>query len=180
MLFGVLLWFAGVELATPDGTGYAYHLDLSVARWFAANQLLVLVWIAEAIGVVTGTFGVLVAAVIAGVWLLREVGRRVVVWVPLVAVVIAGMVDYIVKTGVVRPRPDAALRAVIAGGFSYPSSHAATTTALAVSIAVVASRGRATCSPMARSRPRRDPRSSPRSRGSCSACIGSPTCWPAS
>ena len=140
VLFGVLLWFAGVELATPDGTGYAYHLDLTVARWFAANQLMVLVWIAEAIGVVTGTIGVLLAAVLAGVWLLREVGRRVVVWVPLVAVVIAGMVDYLVKTGVVRPRPDAALRAIVEGGFSYPSSHAATTTALAVSIAVVASR----------------------------------------
>ena len=87
VLFGVLLWFAGVELATPDGTGYTYHLDLTVARWFATNQLMVLVSHAEAVGVVTGTIGVLVAAVIAGVWLLSEVGRRVVVWVPLVAVV---------------------------------------------------------------------------------------------
>jgi len=65
-LFGVLLWFAGVELATPDGTGYASHLDLSVARWFAANRGTGLVWLAEAIGVVTGTAGVLVGAVVAG------------------------------------------------------------------------------------------------------------------
>ena len=59
----------------------------------------------------TGTVGVLVAAVLAGVWLLREVGRRVVVGVPLAAVVVAGMLDYLVKISVVRPRPDAALRA---------------------------------------------------------------------
>lgn len=139
-LFGVLLWFAGVELATPDGTGYASHLDLSVARWFAANRGTGLVWLAEAIGVVTGTAGVLVGAVVAGVWLFREVGRRVVVWVPLVAVVVAGILDYVVKISVVRPRPDAALRAVVDTGFSYPSAHAATTAALAVSIVVVAAR----------------------------------------
>src|SRR4029077_7702700 len=117
VLFGSPLWFAGVELAPPDGTGYASHLDLEVARWFAANQHIVLVWIAEAIGVVTGTIGVLIAAVLAGVWLLHEVGRRVVVWVPLVAVVVAGVLDYIVKISVVRPRPDAALRAIADGGF---------------------------------------------------------------
>ena len=140
VLFGVLLWFAGVELATPDGTGYASHLDLAVARWFAANRDVGLIWIANAIGVVTGTIGVLVAAVLAAAWLFREVGRRAVVWVPLVAVVVAGMLDYIVKISVVRPRPDAALRAVVDGGFSFPSAHAATTAALAVSVAVVASR----------------------------------------
>ena len=140
VLFGVLLWFAGVELATPDGTGYASHLDLTVARWFAANRDTAMVWLAEAIGVVTGTVGVLVGAVLAGVWLFREVGRRVVVWVPLAAVVVAGMLDYIVKVSVVRPRPDAALRAVVDTGFSFPSAHAATTAALAVSVVVVAAR----------------------------------------
>ena len=135
---GFALWLAGVQLGTPDGTGYAQPMDLAVARWFAMHRPEVFVWIAEGIGFVFDTLGILVVTALVVVWLLWKVGRRPIVLAPFVAVVLAGTVAEVVKLGVARPRPDAALRAVTDGGFSFPSVHAATTAALAVSVIVIA------------------------------------------
>lgn len=131
LVIGVML-IVGIEVTTPDGSGFAQPLDSAVARSLKAPHSP---FLASVLGVVNwaGWIGIVaLAAVVVGLRLHRLGARRTTAAVPLLAVACAEVVARISSSVVGRPRPDSAATALTVG-HSFPSAPVATVVALTVS-----------------------------------------------
>ena len=127
-----VMLIVGIEVTTPDGSGFAQPVDSAVAGVLHAGHVPVL---SAVLGVVTwaGWIDIVVlAAIVVGLRLHRIGARRRTAALPLLAVSCAEVVARISSSVVGRPRPGSASTA-LAVGHSFPAAPVATAVALAVS-----------------------------------------------
>ena len=139
--FAVLLWITvvvGVIVRNQDGVTTSRGWDMRIARWIADHRTT---WMTRAAAAVSlaGSAPVLVACTAGvGVWLWRRTHRSGTAALPLLALVDTQAIVQIAKRIVARPRPPASLASSMFNGWAWPSGHAASATAVAASICVVA------------------------------------------
>jgi membrane-associated phospholipid phosphatase len=127
----------GIEFGTPDGSGLAQPLDESVARWTGRFRPSGLVRLARIIDAVGSIWPMIVVGGIVGGFCWRGSRRPGTFFAPLVAIGASQAVALVSRSFVARPRPEAIYAAASQSGFAWPSSHAATATALAACTSIL-------------------------------------------
>ncbi len=131
---GVGLIGVSQDVISHDGL---FRSDPSHLSWFATHRPTLIVEAAK-LATAVGSVGVLgVVATVAAALLWWRGARLVVALAPLGALAVAGVVAAAGKQIVNRPRPPVALRLVTETEPSFPSGHAADSTAVLLTIAIV-------------------------------------------
>ncbi len=133
-LFTVII---GIQVGTPDGSGLAQPTDQRIANWVASHRFVGLVSVAELANTLGSTGPMVVLTLGLGVWLFRCSTRKLTLIAPLASIAGTQVVVQLSKVLVARPRPDATYSSISQAGFAWPSGHAATATALAVSVSLI-------------------------------------------
>ena len=139
--FAALLWVTvvvGVIVRNQDRVTTSRGWDIRIARWIADHRTT---WMTRAAGAVSlaGSAPVLIAGTAGvGVWLWRRTHRSGTAGLPLLALVDTQAVVQIAKRIVARSRPPTSLASSMFDGWAWPSGHAASATAVAASVCVVA------------------------------------------
>ena len=134
MLVTVLV---GLLLNNRDGARNVRGWDGSVARWIADHRPS---WLSQIAGVASlaGSAAVLITgALVTGILVWRRTQRSGPSLLPLLALADTQVVVQVAKRIVARPRPARLLASTQFDGYAWPSGHAASATAVAVSAALI-------------------------------------------
>jgi len=131
----LLGWIAGLVLVGHSGAGLAQPLDDAVRRWVAAHSSTTNP-IAVALDALFGSLGCIVIAAVAGTLVWWRTRRLFSAVEPFIAALASGVVVFVVKAALARPRPSFSNGTPI-DDYSFPSGHATSTAAIAVAMALV-------------------------------------------
>ena len=138
-----LLVLAGIEVATPDGSGYAQPLDSRIDAWSATHRAGLVVALARHLRLLSTWPALAVLALVAAVglalWTRRLArGRRLLVAaLPLVSVVATEAIVIGVAHAVRRPYPTSVTGPF---GYAFPDAPAAALAAIVLTTAIVGGR----------------------------------------
>ena len=147
---GAVLMLVGIEVATPDGSGYAQPLDSWVSRWSTTHRTAFVIAVSRHARLLLTWPALVLLGLVAAVGLalrVRRLGRRrslMLASLPLVGLAMAEAVVLGVAHLVRRPYPTSLAGPSGGAGFAFPASPAAALTAIVLTTALVdRARGRA-------------------------------------
>ena len=140
---GAVLMLVGIEVATPDGSGYAQPLDSWVSRWSMTHRTAFVIAVSRHARLLLTWPTLVLLGLVAAVGLAlraRRLGRRrslMLASLPLVGLAMAEAVVLGVAHLVRRPYPTSLAGPSGGAGFAFPASPAAALAAIALTTALV-------------------------------------------
>jgi undecaprenyl-diphosphatase len=136
LVAALVVFVAALGLLVHRGVG-DWRFDRRVEHAFRHRDGPVVVDAARLLADLAAIQSLLFISVVIAFGLIALRVRAVLCAVPLVSLLVAGALVQIVKIAIPRSSPNTYFRTGDAGGVSFPSGHAADTTALAVGLAIV-------------------------------------------